>query len=228
MQLNIQGHGVELSKPLREYAEKKLNKLDEFFYGIQKAQVVLDARSDSDIKRSQVAEVTLWLSGKKVVRATEAGEDMYAAIDLVAEELGRQVKKHKEKHIKETRRQGEKIKQLTHSVAPGPLAAGEPVLVKLKRFNITAMTKEEAIAETEKLGHDFFLFRNAETGEINVLYQNKVIDPDKVPTFSEKDAAKQLTDKGGKFLAFLNANTNELNVIYKRKSGNLGLIEPVL
>jgi putative sigma-54 modulation protein len=228
MQINVQGHGVELSRPLKEYAVKKIGKLDGFDRKIQKAQVVLDVRSVDDSKRSHVAEVSLWLSGKKVIRASEGGQDMYAAIDLVFDELVRQVKKHKEKHIKEVRRQGEKIKELTHSFAPEAASTGGPKLVKSKRFGISAMTREEALAETQKLGHDFFIFRDAETGDMNVLHKNKVIDQKKLKTFSEEEAAKQLVEKGIEFLAFLNSTTNELNVIYKRKSGNLGLIEPEL
>ncbi|HTY12751.1 MAG TPA: ribosome-associated translation inhibitor RaiA [Candidatus Omnitrophota bacterium] len=228
MQFTIQGHGTELSKPLREYAAKKLQKLEGFYDGIVKAQVVLDDRCHSDSKRSQVAEVSLWLSGKKVIRASEAGEDMYAAIDLVTEELGRQVKKHKEKHVKEKRREGEKIKHLTHHrLAAGMITeTGEPKLAKLKRFDIKAMTKEEAMNEIEKLGHEFFMFRNAETEEINVLHKNKLIEPSKMETCSEEEAAKHLASKGSDFLSFINSRTNEINVIYKRRSGNLGLIEP--
>jgi len=111
MEITVQGHGLELTDPLREYAIKKIGKVKEFFNDIIKVQVVLDLRDHSDINRSHVAEVTLWAAGKKVIHASEAGKDMYAAIDLVSQEIDRQVKKHKEKHTDEIRRSGEKIKQ---------------------------------------------------------------------------------------------------------------------
>lgn len=113
MQITIQGHKVELTEPLKEYAIKKLSKLQEFYQNIQKIEIILDVRDLSDPKRSQVAEVSVWLAGKKVVRATEAGENMYAAIDLVLEELKIQVIRHKEKHTHEARRAAEKAKELS-------------------------------------------------------------------------------------------------------------------
>ena len=79
--------------------------------------IVLDVRKINDLKRSQVAEVSMWVSGKKVIRATEAGEDMYAAIDLVYEELKRQLVKHKDKHVKENRRVAEKFKENQRKIA---------------------------------------------------------------------------------------------------------------
>jgi len=228
MQIIIQGHGMELTNPLRDYATKKISKLEEFFNNIQKVHVVLDARCDDDSKRSQVAEVTVWMAGKKSIHASEAGQDMYAAIDLVLAEIERQVKKHKEKHMHETRREAEKIKQFTHSAAPVQPSSpsGEIKLAKLKRFNITAMTSEEAKAEKEKMGHDFFLFRDADSGEINVIHDGGIDTPEKLSACSEEEAVKKITKQKAGFLAFKNTNTNELNVLYKRKSGNLGLIEP--
>jgi len=228
MQINIQGHGLELSQPLRDYAVKKIGKLTEFFKNIQKIAIVLDARDIDEFRKGQVAEVTLWASGKKVIRATESGQDMYAAIDEVFAELTRQVKKHKEKRVHEVRREAEKFKQLTRTFKPQATPSAEPQLVKLKRFNISAMTQTEAAAEQTKLGHDFFLFRNAETGEINVLHENNVIDPSHTEKLTEEEAARRLLGEKIIFLAFTNAASNELNILYKRKSGNLGLIEPTL
>ncbi len=111
MQINIQGHGIALTEALKEYANKKIGHLEHFFSNIQKAMVILDARDNSNIKKSQVAEASVWLAGKKVVRATAAGENMYASIDLVVDELKRQVQKHKEMHIDEKRRASEKMKE---------------------------------------------------------------------------------------------------------------------
>ena len=226
MQINIQGHGIELSQPLRDYATRKISKLEEFFKNIQKAQVTLDARCDDDSKRSQVAEVSLWVAGKKVIRASEAGQDMYAAIDLVIKEIEWQVKKHKEKRVREVRREAEKLKQISHTYVPQMPSLGGPALAKLKRFNISVMTKEEATAEQKKLGHEFFMFRDPNSGEINVIHDAGVIESADVNLLSENEAMGQLLSQGISFLAFKNKTTNELNVLYKRKSGNLGLIEP--
>ena len=228
MEVNIQGHGVELSQPLRDYAFNKITRLREFFKNIQRIQITLDARDIDEFKRGQVAEVSMWMAGKRVIRASESGQDMYAAIDLVFEELERQIIKHKEKHVKEVRREAEKFKHATRTFTPQNPVTGEPVLAKLKRFNIVNMTQDEARAEQEKLGHDFFLFRNAETGEINVLHQQQISAPPSLKSLDEQEAVRQLKSLGADFLAFINSGTSELNIIYKRKSGNLGLIEPSL
>ncbi|MBN3032679.1 MAG: ribosome-associated translation inhibitor RaiA [Candidatus Saganbacteria bacterium] len=109
MQIKITGHGVEVTPSLRDYAQQKTAKLEEFFGGIQKVELVLDARQIYDAERRQVAEVRAWLAGKKVVQAKEGGKDMYAAIDLVMAEVRKQVEKHKEKlgreRIRTTRKQ---------------------------------------------------------------------------------------------------------------------------
>jgi hypothetical protein len=167
----------------------------------------------------------MWLAGKKVIRASEAGQDMYASIDMVYAELEQQIKKHKEKHVKEARRSAEKVKQFSRQAEPEPPLTG-PVVVKSKRFNITTMAREEALLEMKKLGHEFFLFRDAESGDINVVHGEEIIKPEGAQTFSEDEALKNLNRDQSGFLAFLNSSTNEMNVIYKRRSGNYGLIEP--
>lgn len=118
MQIKIQGHGMDLTPALKAYAEKKIGKLDEFFSNIIKAEIILDDRHIRDSKRRQVAEVSMWVAGKKVIRATEAGEDMYAAIDLVSEELKQQLKKFKDKHVKNKRREAEEIKRELRTFRP--------------------------------------------------------------------------------------------------------------
>lgn len=229
MQINIQGHNVELTQPLKEYAIKKIGKLQDYYNNIQKIEIILDVRPIDDFKRSQVAEVSAWLAGKKVIRATEAGENMYAAIDLVYDELKRQVIKHKDRHIKEKRRLSEKIKEISRKainfIIPRP---NQETIARRKMFDIKNMTSEEALNEKNSLGHEFFVFRNAETGELNVLHKEKTINPDEVQSLSEVEAVSELKKKNMNFLPFINPDTNEINVLYKKKSGNLGLIEPAI
>lgn len=228
MQVNIQGHGIELTSYLRDYTHKKIGKLTEFFQNIQKAMVVLDYRKIDDLTRSHVAEVSLWVAGKKVIRATEAGQDMYAAIDLVCDELKRQLKKHKEKHVKERRREAEKIKELSRSIPPVITSPIEPVVVKAKKFDISNMQPEEAKEEMKLLSHSFFVFRNAVSGEINVLYKDKIYEPSMVNILSEKEAVKKIKGDDTSIVIFRNSDTHEINVLYKRRSGNFGLIEPAI
>jgi putative sigma-54 modulation protein len=228
MQLNIQGHNLELTPPLRDYAVKKIGKLQEYYKNIQKAEVTLDYRDIDDQFKAHVAEVSVWVAGKKVIRASEAGQDMYAAIDLVFDELKRQLKRHKEKHVKEVRRNARKLKEVTRTAPPLELKADGPVMVKMKQFNINNMTEQEAREQLKMSGHEFFVFRNAETSEINVLHGEDVILPSTAKALSAEEASNELKKSGANFMAFINKGTDELSVLYKRRSGNLGLIEPAL
>src|SRR3989339_701364 len=119
MQIKITGHGLVVSAALRDYAQKKMTKLEEFFNSIQKVEMVLDARSIDDRNKRQVAEIRIWLAGKKNIQAKEAGKDMYSAIDLVLQEAKRQVEKHKEKLTHEKVRQAKKVKLLSRKKTLG-------------------------------------------------------------------------------------------------------------
>ncbi len=226
MNINIQGHGIELTAPLKEYANKKIGKLDEFFNNIIKAEVVLDARSIKSAEKCHVAEVSMWVGGKKVIRASEAGRDMYAAIDLVVDELKPQLKKHKEKHYKEKRREGEIIKKLSreYNTDDEPIEGGK--VIKRTRYEIKNMTREEAKAELKLLGYEFIVFRNVENGEVTMLQGKKFIDSESVSELNSDDAAQNIKKGRKKVLAFINSDTNQLNILYKQNSGNFGLIEP--
>lgn len=226
MHINIQGHGIELTPPLKEYAEKKIGKLDEFFNKIIKAEIVLDARKIKSSEKCHVAEVNLWVGGKKVISATEAGRDMYAAIDLVVEELKPQLKKHKGKHNKEKRREGEKIKRLSREYNPEVGLSEDEQAIEKARCEIKNMTREEAKAELKLLKQDFIVFRNVENAEITMLSGRSFVDSSSANELNRDDAAKSIKKGSKKVLAFINPETNQLNVLYKRNSGNFGLIEP--
>jgi putative sigma-54 modulation protein len=119
MQIKISGHGIEVTPALRDYVQQKAGKLEEYFKNIQKVEIVLDARQIYDAERRQVAEVRAWMGGNKMVQAKEGGRDMYAAVDLVLEEVKKQIEKHKEKMGREKIRQTRKWKLLSHLKLPG-------------------------------------------------------------------------------------------------------------
>lgn len=119
MQIQITGHKIELTPALRDYVQGKITKLEEFFSNIQKVEVVLDAKSNADDNKRQVAEIRAWMSGKKMIQSKEAGKDAYAAFDLALDEAKRQVEKHKEKLGHEKRRESKKLKLLSRLKTPG-------------------------------------------------------------------------------------------------------------
>ena len=119
MQINITGHGIEMTGTLREYVQAKIAKLEEFFKNIQKVEVVLEAHSIDDAQRRQVAEIRAWMAGNKMIQAKEGGKDAYAAFDMALDEAKRQVEKHKEKMSHEKRRESKKIKIASRLKSPG-------------------------------------------------------------------------------------------------------------
>jgi len=120
MHITITGRNVEITPSIRDYAQKKTAKLEEFFQNIQKIEVVLEVKHNENPEKNQEAEIRAWLAGKKVIQAREAGRDLYAAIDLTFEEAKRQILRHKEKHTKEKRRESSKIKNIAHETGVFP------------------------------------------------------------------------------------------------------------
>jgi len=175
MHVTIRGHGMDVTAPLRDYTEKKVSKLDEFFSNIQKAEVTLEVRKIENQFRNQVAEITVWTAGK-IIRASDGASDMYAAIDQVFQKLEKQLEKHKEKLVHETRRTSEKVKEKIKEMFKENIKPKEPVgpvVVKVKRFAMTPISPEEAAQEMEVLGHDFYVFLNSKTGEVNTIYRRR-------------------------------------------------------
>jgi len=127
VEINIRGKGIELTEALKDYAQKKIHKVEHFFHNIQQIDIELEVDKIREQVESQVAKATVWMSGK-AVHASEASSDMYAAIDLLIDKLDKQVKKFKEKIIQEKRRESAKEKHILHENLAEPereTSAGE-------------------------------------------------------------------------------------------------------
>jgi putative sigma-54 modulation protein len=183
VQISIHGRDLTITPKLREYVEKKVGKLDHYLPSITEARMDLadvpSARSAAD---RHVAQLTVHGPGM-VLRAEERKDDLFTAIDSVMEKMQRQIERYKGKH---TRGRGEgmgvdAVMPLPEEEAPEPR---EGVVVRRKRFALTPMSEAEAIEQMQLLSHeDFFVFYNAETSRVNVLYLRKngdlgLIDPE--------------------------------------------------
>ncbi len=174
MQYIVRGEHIEVTPALREYAEKKVGRLEKYFDDTTPFSCYVTLRV---LRGEQTVEVTIPMPGV-ILRAEDTHEDMYAAIDLVVEKLERQIRKYKTKINRKYRHQGQKIFIDTEPVAATATLAeedGEETLkiVKTKRFNLKPMDAEEAALQMDMLGHNFFVFSNAETDEVNVVYRRK-------------------------------------------------------
>ncbi|MCM3443054.1 ribosome hibernation-promoting factor, HPF/YfiA family [Metabacillus halosaccharovorans] len=173
MRYNVRGENIEITPALREYAEKKIGKLERYFEESVDANVNVNLKYYND-QQSKI-EVTIPMTDL-VLRAEENHQDMYAAIDLVVNKLERQIRKHKTKVNRKLREQGAP-KFVFSNYQPEGLPQDEldeeEEVVRTKRFNLKPMDSEEAILQMDMLGHSFFVYTDAKTNKTNVVYKRK-------------------------------------------------------
>jgi putative sigma-54 modulation protein len=177
MKLVIQGKNIDITDAIREYVHQKIEKaVSHFDYLLTEVDVNLSVARNPRIKpMKQSAEVTLYVNGS-VVRAQESNENLYASIDLVADKIARQLRKYKEKRRERKREPVKTSVALADQPTVSEIAQPrEPELPKdvlrMKYFAMPAMSIEEALEQLEVIDHDFYMFCNAETNEINVIYE---------------------------------------------------------
>ena len=169
MNLQVKGRNLEVSDQIRQYAEDKLAKLDRLVKDPTRIELELAVEKNPSIAANQVAEATVWTKGP-VLRARETSEDMKASIDQLVDKLERQVKRYRDK-----RRPRKHDRHDGPAPEPAPVEVPDegPTIVKTKQFAIKPMAPDEAVLQLELVGHDFFVFRNAESDEINVVYRRR-------------------------------------------------------
>lgn len=171
MRFNIRGENIEVTPALREYVEKKISKLERYFTESIESNCHVNLRTYND-KKAKV-EVTIPMPNL-VLRAEEVHEDMYAAIDLISDKLERQIRKHKTKVNRKFREKGQMDAVFTLPDNEKPEEeTPELEIVRQKRFDLKPMDSEEAILQMNMLGHNFFVFTNAETNLTNIVYRRK-------------------------------------------------------
>jgi len=167
MQISISAKNLEISDYLRDLVEKKVGKLERYFSHETDVQVMLS------VERSRhIVEVTIPYEGG-IIRAEEVTGDMYASIDNVLDKLEKQIIRHRTRLEKTLRSGAFQFEQPLYSEAFDEDEDEGPQIVRVKRFNIKPMSEEEAMLQTELLGHSFYVFMNADTNAINVLYKRK-------------------------------------------------------
>lgn len=167
MDFSIRGQQIEVTEALNDYVDKKLSRLDKYFDAPPTSGNV----TLSVVRGLHTVEVTIPLPGV-VLRAEDRSEDMYASIDAVVDKLERQIRKHKTKVNRKFRQEGS-LKALFVEGAGGNASVEDDELevVRTKRFTLKPMDVEEAILQMNLVGHNFFVFSNIETQEVNVVYK---------------------------------------------------------
>jgi putative sigma-54 modulation protein len=166
MRLQVKGKNVEVSDSIRTYAEHKLRKLEGRVHELTLVEVELAVERNPAIADNQVAEATVWTKGP-VLRAREASTDMKSSIDQLTDKLLRQVKSYRERRT----RRGRGAANADQGGKPVTPDETTMEIVKSKQFAVKPMSPEEAVLQLELIGHDFFVFRSADSDEINVVYR---------------------------------------------------------
>ena len=164
MRFTINGKNIEVTQSLRSAVESKIGKLERYFTQDTEAHVMLSVE-----KGRQKIEVTIPVKGG-IIRAEEANEDLYTAIDRVEDVIERQIKKYKTKLMDKRQAGG----SLEPAFIEEDTADEEEIkIVKTKKFDIKPMYAEDACVQMELLGHSFYVFINAESDHVNVVYKRK-------------------------------------------------------
>ncbi|HJA46813.1 MAG TPA: ribosome-associated translation inhibitor RaiA [Limosilactobacillus coleohominis] len=166
LKFNIRGENVDLTDAIRDYVEKRISKINKFL------EDNVDATAHVNLKvyknKTFKVEVTIPLP-YLTLRAEETSNDMYASIDLVTDKLERQIRKYKTKVNRKSREKG--LKNL--EFVPGDDGAEDDSLkiVRTKEISLKPMDSEEAVLQMDMLGHDFFIFQDADTNGTSVVYR---------------------------------------------------------
>lgn len=165
MRIKITGKNIELTEGLKSAVENRLSKLEKYFTPDTDAYVTLSVE-----KERQKVEVTIPMKGN-YIRSEQISNDMYVSIDLVEEVIERQLKKYRNKLVTKQQNAGALFKQ---EFLDGAAEEDEEIkIIRSKKFDMKPMYPEDACVQMELLGHDFYVFVNAETEEVNVVYKRK-------------------------------------------------------
>jgi putative sigma-54 modulation protein len=167
MKFNIHGRKIEVTEAIKSYIEEKIGRLDRYFEDPDNitATVLIKLRGND-----QVVEVTI-NANSYLLRGEESNKDLYASIDKVSDKIERQIRKNKTRMSKKIGK--ESLKEFSFDFEELDENTSTNDVVKRKTIESKPMSEDEAILQMELLGHEFFVFKNSNTNEVNVLYKRK-------------------------------------------------------
>lgn len=183
MHVTVTGRNIDLTPALKDYLIEKLKRAQKHFDQPLDATALLSVAKNPSIANNQTAEVTLKVNGT-VIRGEESTENMYASIDLVADKIERQLRKYKTRYWQRSTKNHKEPSSAVVDVgaeedddfAVERAITFEPIrpkIVRSKKFPLKPMKPEEAASHMDLLGHDFFMFINSESGQVNTVYHRR-------------------------------------------------------
>lgn len=168
---NVRGENIEVTPAIRDYVEKKVGKLERYFSDAPDATVHVNLKVYTE--KTAKVEVTIPLP-YLVLRAEETSPDLYASVDLVVDKLERQIRKFKTKINRKSRETGmDTAKAAVFLNGDESEDTTELDIVRTKRLSLKPMDSEEAVLQMNMLGHNFFIFEDAETNGTSIVYRRK-------------------------------------------------------
>lgn len=170
MAIAVRGKNIEITPALRDYVAKRVGKVTKYFDGASMGEITAILTVN---KGRHIVEVTVPINGI-LLRGEEATTDMYASIDLVIEKLEKQIEKYKTKLARKLKSGSFKTELIPASTVVVPaVSEDEFSIVKTKRFAVKPMNADEAVMQMNLINHDFFVFMNSDTEEVNVVYRRR-------------------------------------------------------
>jgi putative sigma-54 modulation protein len=176
MDVMVKGRNMAVTEALERYAMEKVERTAKFFdeeHSVARAEVELIHERNPSNPEPEVADATLFINGT-VLKAKEASADMYASIDRMSDKLERQVRRYRGRQL--DRWHGQRKRHEMAEAGPVSMEDEKEIgarIVRTKQFQMKPMNPEEAALQMDLLGHAFFVFTNADTGEINVVYRRR-------------------------------------------------------
>ncbi|MCT3033895.1 ribosome hibernation-promoting factor, HPF/YfiA family [Pediococcus parvulus] len=173
LDFNVRGENIEVTEAIRNYVEKRISKLEKYFDSSVNAKAHVNLKVHPD-KTAEV-EVTIPLP-YLVLRAEETSPDLYASVDLVTDKLERQIRKYKTKINRKSREKGYKGVEVPGADLDADdedtdSSESKFDIVRTKRVSLKPMDSEEAVLQMDMLGHDFFIYQDAESDAVNIVYR---------------------------------------------------------
>jgi putative sigma-54 modulation protein len=172
--LNIYTRNLELTERLRTYVERKVARFDRYLPNLDNVRVDLSESNARDMNRRMVAQITIYVP-KAILRAEERASDIFAAIDTVMDKMYRRVERYKgrRKVLRRAVPLNEVAEEESIQVEPSEVQEEPPNIVRVKEFEVSSITPEDAKEQMELLDHHFFLFLDAEDGRLSVIYRRE-------------------------------------------------------
>lgn len=179
MQLTVHGRHLEVTDWIRQYIEKKVDRIERYLPQMQEIRAELTQSETRAAADRYTAQITVWANGQ-ILRAEESTSDIFASIDATIDKMANQVQRFKGRRFQSRRRAAAAASMEAEMTDLRPIAGEEEPeatfngnIIRRKQFVLEPMNEEEALEQMELLGHDFFVFFNPEVNAVNVIYRRR-------------------------------------------------------